>query len=208
MNPLWILCGLAIAAGAVLLVAAVRTLADRRWMGGSLQLLVATILALLGVLSGVLAVATVGYQALTREETAATVVVTRTGPRAFDARFTFPDGRSRTFPLRGDQLYVDAHIVKWHPWVNVLGVHTGYELDRVAGRYIDVEDERAGPRTIYALGRERTVDAFRVAVRYPWLEPVVDAEYGSASFVAARDSAAYVLRISTTGLLFRPAEGT
>ena len=126
-----------------------------------------------------------------------------TGYRTFRAHFRFPDGREASFELAGDDLYVDAHILKWKPLVNILGMHTYYELDRVAGRYADIADERTKARTIFPLAHEKPLNMFSLRQRFRFLEPLVDAEYGSASFVTADRPAELELRISTTGLLIR-----
>lgn len=148
------------------------------------------------------------YQALTREVTAATVHLTPTGAQRFRARVSFPDGRdARTFDLRGDQMYLDAQIVKWHPSANVIGLHTAYRLERIGGRYRLLDDERAAPRTVAALAAEgtstRVIDW--IAER-PWSSGLVDARYGSATFTAADEATTLDVRVSTSGLLIRPAQ--
>ena len=45
---------------------------------------------------------------------------------------------------------------------------------------------------------------FSLARRFRLLRPLVDAEYGSAAFVAATRPVEYEVRVSTTGLLMRP----
>jgi hypothetical protein len=105
--------------------------------------------------------------------------------------------------LSGDQLYVDAHILKWKPWANLLGLHTAYDLDRVAGRYVSVDDERDRPRTVAVLGTPRAIDLFHLRRRHAWLSALVDAEYGSATFVDVQSVAVFEVRVSTTGLLVR-----
>lgn len=145
-----------------------------------------------------------GYRALTREDLAATIQVEPSGPLQFDVTVLMRDGRTITSRLTGDEVYVDAHILKWKPWANVLGLHTAYELDRIAGRYHLIEDERTKPRTVYALSTPRWVDLFTLRRKYAWLEPLVDAEYGSAAFFPAAERMEIELRVSTTGLLFRP----
>ena len=40
-----------------------------------------------------------------------------------------------TVRREGDQVLVDARILKWHYIGNVLGLHTQYELDRLTGRF-------------------------------------------------------------------------
>jgi len=176
----------------------------RRWQRtvavGLVGLLFVSVSALLATVS----VSIRGYRALTHEEVAATVRTFPTGTQRFRASMTYPDGRQESFDLRGDAIYVDAHILKWQPWVNLLGLHTVYELDRVAGRYDELANERGGPRTVFSLGRPKPFDLFDVVRRFRRLSVLVDAEYGSATFVAARGRAAYEILVSTSGLLARP----
>src|SRR5262245_40629254 len=126
----------------VLFMAAMAAVRKRRLIGTSMALLLALLCLTLAALAATVGVAMQGYQALTREVVAATVVTRPTGPDQFVATFTFPDGRREHFVLAGDALYVDAHIVKWHPRANLLGLHTAYQLDRVSGRYDRLEDEQ------------------------------------------------------------------
>ena len=154
-------------------------------------------------LLGALSIGLRGYRALTREETAARVEVRPVGPQVFHVRFQFPDGRRTSYTLAGDELYVDAHVLKWKWVANWIGLHTHYELDRVAGRYGDLEDERTRPRTVHSLAPERRLDLFQFVRSHARIAPLVDAEYGSASFVPADHPASYELRVSTTGLLIR-----
>ena len=118
----------------------------------------------------------------------------------------FPDGRETGFVIAGDELYVDAHILKWKPLANVLGLHTSYELDRIAGRYRAVEQERKGIRTIYPLAAPKVIDLASLRGKHTWLGPLLDAEYGSASYVPVTKPAELEVRVSTTGLLIREVE--
>lgn len=147
---------------------------------------------------------TQGYRSLTQEALAATVHVRPAGaPQTFEAYFVFPDGREARYTLQGDELYVDAHILKWKYWANVLGLHTNYQLDRVAGRYRNLADEQTKGRTVHNLARTPLVDIFEWRQQYGALAPLMDAEYGSATFVAGHRPAVYEIRVSTTGLLAR-----
>jgi hypothetical protein len=134
---------------------------------------------------------------------AARISVRPAGPKRFLATFRFPDGRAETYDLAGDQIYVDAHILKWHPYANMIGLHTAYEIDRVAGRYRDIKDERDAMRTVHALGRDKPVDLYALGRRFTFLAPLLDAEYGSATFVPVTRPAELELRVSTSGLLMR-----
>lgn len=185
------------------LTLAILAFRGKRRLGGSFGVLLGLLLLALGVLCATISVATQGYRALTREELAAVVETRPTGEQTFEAIFRFPEGRTRSLQLQGDQIYVDARILKWNPVVNVLGLHTAYQLDRVAGRYLRLEDERTEPRTVHSLARDRPVDMFRLLDRLPFLERLVDAEYGSATFLEVDRPARLEIRVSTSGLLIR-----
>jgi hypothetical protein len=47
------------------------------------------------------------------------------------------------------------------------------------------------------------VDLFGLRKRYAFLAPLLDAEYGSGTFVPVRRRAEFEVRVSTTGLLIR-----
>jgi len=200
---LWIAGGFAVL-GLLFVLAAAGALRRRRPLAFTTRALAAIALAACAALSGTLSVATLGYHALTREEVAARVSVRPTGPQQFSARFRFADGREATYALAGDQVYVDAHVLKWKPIANVVGLHTAYQLDRVAGRYAALDKERNGPRTVHSLAADKPLDIFDLRTRYAALAPLLDVEYGSATFAPADRPAEYEVRVSTTGLLVRP----
>lgn len=191
------------ALAAIFLWLAVRTLRGRRWVGTAGRTTVGALFASLSALAATLGISTNGYRALTREEVVMTITTTPTGPQAFQARVEFADGRDTTFQVRGDQVMVDARILKWHYLANVLGFDTQYELDRLSGRYVDLEDERTQERTVHSLGVEKPVDLYDLVQRYGFLALLVDAEYGSATYVETRDPATFEVSVSTTGLLVR-----
>lgn len=187
----------------VLLIAGFAALGRRRWIGGLLGTLIALLCFALAALAGTLALGAQGYRALTHEVIAAIVQTEPLAPGQFRATVTLADGRLLMADLMGDALYVDAHILKWRPIVNLLGLHTAYELDRIAGRWDEVRDEQTRPRTVYSLAVDKPINLFDLARRYRLLAPLVDAEYGSATFVDARRPARFEVRVSTTGLLVR-----
>jgi len=176
---------------------------SRQRLGTLGSLLAAALCLALAALFGTISVGIRGYRALTQEVVAATIETEPLGNQHFRATVTLPDGRLHMFDLAGDAVYVDAHILKWRPVVNVFGLHTAYELDRIAGRYRALGDEQTQERTVYSIAKKKPIDAFDLARRYWLLRPLVDAEYGSATFINATEPAIYEVRVSTTGLLVR-----
>jgi hypothetical protein len=176
---------------------------SRRRFGSLVAGLAAAVFLALAALSGTITVGIRGYRALTQEVLAATIQTEPLANRHFRATVTLADGSLHMFDLAGDAVYVDAHILKWRPVVNLLGLHTAYELDRIAGRYHGLSDEQTQERTVYSIARGKPIDVFDLSRRYWLLRPLVDAEYGSATFINATEPATYEVRVSTTGLLVR-----
>ena len=189
--------------GGIFIIAGLAALRRARPLRFALRTLAGLLLLSVGGLAGALGVGLGGYRALTREDVAARIAVRPVGPQRFAATFLMPGRPEMTYELAGDAIYVDAHILKWTPRANVLGLHTAYELDRVAGRYDDIARERSGDRTIYSLIQAKPVDLFGLRRRYVFLAPLLDAEYGSGTFVPVTRPAVFEVRISTTGLLIR-----
>jgi hypothetical protein len=206
MEPLWLAAALPALLAVLLLITAIVAFVKRRPFGGVVQVLASTLLLGLAAILALVAVGMNGYRTFVKERLAATVEIESRGEQRFNARFVLPSGETRNFEIAGDELYVDARILKWHPRANLLGLETGYQLDRVAGRYLRLDDERTSPRTVYSLAAEQRVDLFEMARRYRFLSRLVDAEYGSATFLDVADGGSYQVRVSNSGLLIRQLE--
>jgi len=88
---------------------------------------------------------------------------------------------------------------------SVLGFDTVYRLERLSGRYGDVQNERSAPRTVHELAQDPGLDFWSVARRYQRYLPLADALYGSAAYVPMAEGAEYVVTVSASGLVVRPA---
>lgn len=206
MNQLLLYAAIGLAVLSLLFASgAVLAFRRRRWIGTLGSAGTGALFLALAALAATLGASTQGYRALTAEEVAATVTTVPTGPQRFQAFVEFPDGRDTTLHVAGDQFLVDAHILKWHPLANVLGLHTQYELDRLTGRYRSIEDERQQLRTVHSLKAAKPADLFDLAGRYGFLNLLVDAEYGSATYTEVERPARFEVRVSTSGLLIREA---
>jgi len=190
----------------VFLMLTIRSSRKRKIMRTGRNLLVTLLMLSLSALFGTITISINGYEAFTKEELAATVIITPISKQKFNAQFILPDGTRKHFELAGDQLYVDAHILKWKPIANLLGLHTSYELDRVSGRYANLNDERNKVHTHYSLSEDKIFDMFNLRQEFAFLSPLLDAEYGSASFINSNSSMEFKIMVSTTGLLIRKSK--
>jgi hypothetical protein len=191
-------------AGVLLLFAAVRRLRRRRVFGGMLTGATALVLLLLSTCAALIAVNLLSYQRLSFEQPAGELQLSRTGPREYSAVLAYPGGERASFSLRGDEWQVDARVLKWHAFANLVGFDTAYRLERISGRYARIEDERTQTRTVYELNAPQRIDPWDLIHRYhSWL-PWLDAFYGSATFLPMADGALYEIKVSQSGLVARP----
>ena len=190
----------------IFLVLFVGSLKKKKYFGAARDFVFAFLMLTLSLLFGVISFSIQGYNALTKEELAATVEVQPVTRQSFSVKIIFPDGDTREYDLEGEEFYIDAHILKWKSVANLFGLHTFYELDRVSGRYTDIEDETNKKRTVYSLAKEKVINIFKLRLDYPFLSFLVDAQYGSATFINVNEHKKLNVFVSTTGLLIRDAE--
>lgn len=189
--------------GIILTIAGFVALGRAKIGNFTLQATIGILLIIIGIIFESIALGIQGYQALTHEEVAARVSVSPISPQRFAATFHYPDGKTESFILAGDEIYIDAHILKWQPLANFFGLNTTYELDRIGGRYRDIEQERSAERTLHSLKQEKLVNLFELRQRFTTLAILLDAKYGSATFIPVTEPAELELKISNTGLLIR-----
>ena len=198
------LIALCVLLGLLFFIAAIRRLRRRRVMGGMAHGAAALILFLAAACALLIGSNLRTYQRLSNEQPAAELQFSRVGERRFDAVLSYPDGERANFPLSGDEWQVDARVLKWHAFANLVGFDTAYRLERISGRYSRIEDERSQPRTVYDLHAPGRIDPWELVHRYRSWVPWMDALYGSATFLPMTDGALYEITVSQSGLIARP----
>jgi hypothetical protein len=158
------------------------------------------------------------FSRLAYERPVATISLHQTGDKQYEATLTEADRvpppfaiqatappAPQTYPLTGDEWRVEARVLKWKPWANVMGMDARYRLERLSGEFIDAAQELSGPRSVYDL-RPANGDSrlTRLAVRLNQAR-LVDTLYGSAVLMPMADDARYSLAMTQTGLMARPA---
>ena len=126
-------------------------------------------------------------------------------PQEFQARLMISGEADQFFTLRGDEWQMDAKIVTWKPPATILGLDPMYQLDRLSGRYSEIDHEVSQARTVHSLSPPIPVDIWRVARRFPFLTPGVDAYYGTATYLPMADGARYEVSLSRDALIARPS---
>jgi len=154
--------------------------------------------------ASLLIITTQGYQALTQEEVIATVSVIPKSEQQFTAVVEYSSGGINKFELMGDEIMLDANIIKWQSWANILGLKTAFKLSRIRGRYNSIEDEKNKPATIFELSRDPYYDISTWRHQYQVLSYMLDVEHGSVSYQSVQKNQVFQLVVTNSGLLLRP----
>jgi hypothetical protein len=188
-----------------LFLASIRRLRHLKLVRGTLYFLLGGILLLVVAAAGLVTANLFTYARLTHEREAARVTTRQLAEREFAVSVHTRDLPPRHYSLRGDEWQIDARVLKWRAIGNLLGFDTVYRLERLSGRYGDIQSERSAPRTVHELAQDPGVDFWSVARRYHQYLPLADALYGSAAYVPMAEGAEYVVTVSASGLVVRPA---
>jgi hypothetical protein len=190
--------------GLLFLAASVRRLRRRRVMGGMAHGATGLILFSIAALAVLIGSNLRTYQRLSFEQPAGELQLSRSGERQFNAVLSYPSGERANFELRGDEWQVDARVLKWRAFANLVGFDAAYRLERIGGRYSKIEDERSQPRTVYDLNTAGRIDPWELIHHYHSWVPWMDALYGSATYLPMSDGALYEIKVSQSGLVARP----
>ena len=160
--------------------------------------------AALGSLLGALLVFSLTFRAFSNETLVAYVTTMHRAPDAFEL-FYKPVGEEPGLrvALQGDQWSVSGGIVKWHPWLTVLGLKSYHREMRVSGQFSRLEQQRAHPPTIYPL-QHPLIDRFW-EVLY-WADPalpLVEAVYGSAAYAYVEPGVIQELLVTPSGYMIK-----
>lgn len=191
--------------GLLLLILACQRLFRARFLAAGGSALTGSLLLAVAALLFVVSLNLHTYARLTFERPVAEIVFEQRAPQTFNATLTqVPNGEIQMFVLSGDEWQLDARVLKWKGWANLFGLDAQYRLERVSGRYRNIDQERTAERTVYALAENPGMDLWQMTLDKPDRLPFVDAVYGNAAYMPMSDGARYEVSITQTGLIARP----
>lgn len=157
------------------------------------------------------------YRELGRETSIATLHFEQRSAQTFDVILIDKQGQKLQFQLKGDHWQIDARIMRWSPELARFGFKSLYRLERIGGRYLDIQQELTKERTLYSINNqaiEQAQNKFNLSNWEPdtwqwikqtaWLRQWVDVSYGSATYLPMVNGAIYELMIGYSGLSARP----
>jgi len=178
-----------------------------RLLTASIQSLSSVILFIFSLSLLSIAMNLYSYERLTYEQPIAELTFNQVDKQLFQVEISYQnDNETDIFIINGDEWQIDARVIKWQGWVQLLGLNAQYRLERISGRYTDIEEERLKTRSVYSLGPRDEIDYWKLINDYKkWLR-WVDAYYGSATYLPMADDATYEISLTQTGLVARPLD--
>jgi hypothetical protein len=165
------------------------------------------LLMLLAALLAALALAVQPFRLWLEEETVATLAVHQRGAQQYQVELVDAGGRRRAFALQGDDWQLDVRLLRWRLPALLAGAPNLYQLDRLSGRYRDLQQEREAPRSVHALAEPGLIDLWTLRRQFPRWLGFVDAEFGSGVYLPLVDGARYEISLGNRGgLVARPAD--
>jgi len=84
------------------------------------------------------------------------------------------------FLLTGDRWFIRGDIIKWDSWLNFLGLHTMYKLNRIGGFFSNIKMETELKPTHYSLVPEEETPRWRWLYKKGYELPFINNVYGSS----------------------------
>ncbi len=147
------------------------------------------------------------YQRLTQESLVADVYLRKLGPQKFQLSLSFSelDEDQHYYVIQGDQWLLDARILKWKGWANLIGLDSYYQLERLSGRYHDVEQAKRQLATVIDLSQAaRGLDIWKLKHLLREKLWFVDTLFGQGVYMPMIDGAHFRVTMGQAGLIVRP----
>ncbi len=144
------------------------------------------------------------YHRLVDEQPVVDLEFKKTAPKRYSVLMTRSgNGPTLQYPLEGDEWRLEVRLIRWKSWLTLLGKDPLYRLDRLSGRYLDIEDELASPPSAHALTANPGLDLWKLARDSDGWIPGIDTIYGSGVYQPMADGARYRITINQSGLIAR-----
>ncbi|MBN2100632.1 hypothetical protein JW710_01930 [Candidatus Dojkabacteria bacterium] len=108
------------------------------------------------------------------------------------------------FFIHGDRFMVEAHVVNFEDWANLLGFKTIYKVSRIRGEYNSTEKERSGKRSVYDMNGGMDPVWETMEYNQEILDFLIDGVYVSGVSQSARkEEATWGIYMTEDGLIMK-----
>ncbi|GBF29515.1 hypothetical protein MnTg03_01088 [bacterium MnTg03] len=210
MNPLGFLCIVLGVLFVALFALSLNRIKRRKIIGSALYGLQGMVVFLLLILALLIFSNLNTYQRLNHENEIVDVLVRKLASQKFQLVLIYPqpdaiNSEPEYYSLYGDEWQLDTRIIKWKSWANVIGLDSYYQLERLSGRYANIEQANDSPPSAHQLtGEQKGLSIWKLKNLMKSNMPFLDAYYGQSIFIPMRDGAKFRVSLSQAGLVVRP----
>ena len=149
------------------------------------------------------------YKRLVDEKPIAKLTFSFVNEHEYDATFRLANNcDAQIYKIYGDEWRIDAQFLKWKSWATLFDVDAMYRVERLSGRYSDVNNENSKQHIAYEIKPSSTLDLSNLADRYKGKFPPVDTVYGSSAYKKMQPTFLYTVFRTQSGILIREEELT
>ena len=144
------------------------------------------------------------YKRFTAEKPIAQISFNPITQQEYDASLRLGDFcEENIYRIYCDEWQIDAEFLKWKSWATLLGMDAMYRLDRLSGRYANINDEIVKTHSAHELKTSSTLDLGKIAERFNNKFPPVDTVYGSSAYEKMQAGVLYTVSVTQSGILIR-----
>jgi hypothetical protein len=144
------------------------------------------------------------YQPLAVDKPLVTVSFQAQGAQSY--RVSLQEGANeRLVTLDGDLWQLDARLLQWKGLAGLIGLQTGYRLEKLSGRFLAIEQQDLAQHTEVSLAQSfYGLDLWRWLRTGPHDLFLLDAQARRVTYLPMADQAVYSVSLTPTGLLAQP----
>ncbi|MCQ4299315.1 hypothetical protein [Pseudomonas songnenensis] len=189
----------------IVLLVALRLLLGGSWLMGWLRGTCGFVVLALAGLIGLIGYDISTYASLPGEQPLVTLTFQAQGPQRYEVRLD-QGKETRTAMLEGDLWQLDLHMLRWKSLAELIGLESGYRLERLSGRYLAVEQQNLARYGRVELSEKPLgVDIWQSLELGQRDMHLVDAQMLRVDYMPIADGAVYTVELAPTGLIAKPA---
>ena len=189
----------------IVLLVALRLLLGGSWLMGWLRGTCGFVVLALAGLIGLIGYDISTYASLPGEQPLVTLTFQAQGPQRYEVRLD-QGKETRTAMLEGDLWQLDLHMLRWKSLAELIGLESGYRLERLSGRYLAVEQQNLARYARVELSEKPLgVDIWQSLELGQRDMHLVDAQMLRVDYMPIADGAVYTVELAPTGLIAKPA---
>lgn len=188
----------------IVLLVALRMLLGGTWLMGWLRGTCGLVVLALAGLIAMVGYDVSTYTALPTEKPLVTLSFHAQAPQRYEVRLE-QGNKTRTAMLEGDLWQLDLHVLRWKSLAELIGLESGYRLERLSGRYLAVEQQSLSRHGRVVLGEKPFgVDIWQSLQLGQHDMHFFEGQVLRVDYMPIADGAVYAVDLAPTGLLARP----